>query len=247
MNQLKCLILAAGKGTRMKSDLPKVLHEIDGKAMVEYVMEAAKCAGADSICLVVGHGADLVKERIGENAEYRLQAEQLGTGHAVRCAADYVGEDGDILILCGDTPIITAETLKNLVAYHREKGYDVTVLSTELADATGYGRIVRDPEGAFLRIVEQKDATPEEAKIREINAGMYVFRCKALSDALQKLTNHNAQGEYYLTDTIEILRDAAFGKAREAVGAFLTDRIDETRGVNTTEQLEEAATIIRGR
>jgi len=246
MSKLKAIILAAGKGTRMKSELPKVLHEIHGRCLVEYVIDAAREAGAEEICLVVGHKAELVKERIGDQVSYALQAEQLGTGHAVKCAADFIGEDGDTMILCGDTPIITGATLKELVNYHREHDLKVTVLSTTLEDATGYGRIVRDSEGNFAKIVEQKDATEEEQKIREINSGMYVFRSADLKESLSKITNQNAQQEYYLTDTIEILnREKQDGQV--GTGAYVTAHEDETRGVNTVEQLAEAAEIINAR
>ncbi|MBQ8148730.1 MAG: NTP transferase domain-containing protein [Lachnospiraceae bacterium] len=246
MSHLKAVILAAGKGTRMKSDLPKVLHEIDGKTMVEYVIDAAREAGAEDICLVVGHKAELVKERVGTGVTYALQEEQLGTGHAVKCAMDFIGTDGDTMILCGDTPIITGATLQELLTYHKQNEMKVTVLSTLLEDATGYGRIVRNEAGDFLKIVEQKDATPEEQAIREINSGMYVFRSADLTGSLMKITNQNAQNEYYLTDTIEILNRENAGN-QVVVGAMATNRVDETRGVNTVEQLAEAAEILRKR
>lgn len=246
MSHLKAVILAAGKGTRMKSDLPKVLHEIDGKTMVEYVIDAAREAGAEDICLVVGHKAELVKERVGTGVTYALQEEQLGTGHAVKCAMDFIGTDGDTMILCGDTPIITGATLQELLTYHKQNEMKVTVLSTLLEDATGYGRIVRNEAGDFLKIVEQKDATPEEQAIREINSGMYVFRSADLTGSLMKITNQNAQNEYYLTDTIEILNSENAGN-QVVVGAMATNRADETRGVNTVEQLAEAAEILRKR
>lgn len=247
MSRLKAVILAAGKGTRMKSDLPKVLHEIDGIPMVEYVIQAAREAGAEEICLVVGHKAELVQAKVGDGVTYVLQEEQLGTGHAVKCAGDFIGTEGDTMILCGDTPIITGRTLEELLAYHRLYAMKVTVLSTVLEDAAGYGRIVRDSEGNFLRIVEQKDASPEEQAIREINSGMYVFRSADLTDSLRKLTNHNVQKEYYLTDTIEIIDSQKQEAEGVVVGALATERTDETRGVNTVEQLEEAARIIKGR
>ena len=155
MSKLKAVILAAGKGVRMKSELPKVLHEINGITMVEYVIAAAKAAGAEEICLVVGHGAELVRKRIGNDVEYVLQKEQLGTGHAVKCAADFIGTEGNVLILCGDTPIITGPTLKALVAYHEKHQLKATVLSTILEDATGYGRIVRDSDGRFKHTGDQ--------------------------------------------------------------------------------------------
>ena len=245
MSKLKAVILAAGKGTRMKSDLPKVLHEINGRTMVEYVIDAAREAGAEEICLVVGHKAELVKERIGSGVTYVLQEEQLGTGHAVKCALDFIGTEGDTMILCGDTPVITGRTLKELLAYHRLYELKATVLSTILEDATGYGRIVRDASGNFQRIVEQKDATPEEQAIREINSGMYVFRSADLSDSLMQIRNDNAQKEYYLTDTIEIIHNQSHSGDGIAVGAMATEQADETRGVNTTEQLAEAAELLK--
>lgn len=247
MSKLKAVILAAGKGTRMKSDLPKVLHEIDGVSMVEYVIQAAREAGAEEICLVVGHKAELVQARAGDGVTYVLQEEQLGTGHAVKCAGDFIGTEGDTMILCGDTPIITGATLRELLEYHRTHKMKVTVLSTILEDAAGYGRIVRDESGNFLRIVEQKDASPEEQAIREINSGMYVFRSADLSDSLKKLKNDNVQKEYYLTDTIEIINSQKQDSEGVVVGAMATEREDETRGVNTVEQLEEAAGILRAR
>lgn len=244
MSKLKAVILAAGKGTRMKSDLPKVLHEINGRAMVEYVIDAAREAGAEEICLVIGHQAERVKERIGSGVSYVLQKEQMGTGHAVKCALDFIGTEGDTMILCGDTPIITGRTLKELLAYHRLYDLKATVLSTILEDATGYGRIVRDVSGNFQRIVEQKDATPEEQAIREINSGMYVFRSADLSGSLMQIRNDNAQKEYYLTDTIEIIHNQSRSGEGIVVGAMATQRADETRGVNTIEQLAEAAEIL---
>lgn len=213
--------------------------------MVEYVIDAAREAGAEEICLVVGHKAELVKERIGSGVTYVLQEEQLGTGHAVKCALDFIGTEGDTMILCGDTPVITGRTLKELLAYHRLYELKATVLSTILEDATGYGRIVRDASGNFQRIVEQKDATPEEQAIREINSGMYVFRSADLSDSLMQIRNDNAQKEYYLTDTIEIIHNQSHSGDGIAVGAMATERADETRGVNTTEQLAEAAELLK--
>lgn len=247
MGKQKAVILAAGKGTRMKSDLPKVLHEINGKSLVEYVIEAVKAAGVDDICLVVGHQAELVKARIGNEVSYVLQEEQLGTGHAVRCAADFIGKDGDTMVLCGDTPLITGDTLRELLTYHRTHQLKVTVLSTQLHDADGYGRILRDAQGKFLRIVEQKDATEEEKAIREINSGMYVFQSASLSHSLRKLTNRNAQKEYYLTDTIEIINSEKTPSEGDVADAFATGRTDEILGVNTPAQLFEAAEIMSQR
>ena len=177
MGKIKCLILAAGKGTRMASDLPKVLHKVCDKPMVVYPLQAAAEAGAEESCVIIGYKGSLVKNevesyiRIGEikgPVAFAEQKEQLGTGHAVKCAADFIGVDGNVMILCGDTPLITGATLKKLVDTHVKSGNGVTVLSAILPDATGYGRIIRDANGAFQRIVEQKDCTEEEAAVKEI-------------------------------------------------------------------------------
>lgn len=244
MSTLKSLILAAGKGTRMKSDLPKVVHLCDGKPMLHYVIEASKEAGAQEVCVIVGYKAEKVKESIDEEVRYVMQKEQLGTGHAVLCAADFIGEEGDVMILCGDTPLITGKTLSELVKAHRKGEYGVTVLSAIVDDATGYGRIVRNKDGEFEKIVEQKDADEEERSIKEINSGMYIFNCGALTQALSRLTNDNAAGEYYLTDTIELMKKAGYKAAAMAISK---NSSDEIRGVNTTEQLAEAEIIMKNR
>lgn len=241
---LKSLILAAGKGTRMKSDLPKVVHKCMGNPMVHYVIEASKIAGAEDVCVIVGYKADEVKAAIVEDVKYALQTEQLGTGHAVKCAKEFIGCEGDVIILCGDTPLITGDTLTKLYETHTEGGYGVTVLSAILDDATGYGRIVRDGEGEFAKIVEHKDATDEERLVKEINSGMYVFNAKALSEALDMIKNDNVAGEYYLTDTIEIIKN--MGLKVTAMPLTGSD-VDEIRGVNTLEQLAEAEEIMKNR
>ena len=207
MSNIKAVILAAGMGTRMKSKIPKVIHKIMDKTMVEYAIGAARKAGAEDICIIVGHGADEVKKVIGDGVTYVEQKEQLGTGHAVRCAKEFIGKDGQTLILCGDTPLIKGETLQAMMARHEEKANDVTVLSTLLADPTGYGRIIRDSQGNFVKNVEHKDATEEERNTKEVNSGMYLFRSAALYDSLDKLKNDNVQGEYYLPDTLSIIRE----------------------------------------
>lgn len=197
MEQLKAIILAAGKGTRMKSELPKVVHRIDGQCLVDYVIDAAKGAGAKDICLVVGYKHEVVEAEIShKDVQYALQTEQLGTGHAVKCAGDFLTGEGETLILFGDTPLITADTLKRLKDYHREKGNTVTVLSAMVDDPTGYGRIIRDENGNFIKSVEHKDANEAELASHEINSGMYIFDTKELRQALDLLTTDNAQGEY---------------------------------------------------
>ena len=240
---LKAVILAAGKGTRMKSDLPKVVHTIEGQCLVDYVIEAAKGAGADEVCLVVGYKADVVKSEIqNKEVSFAMQEEQLGTGHAVKCAKDFLGEEGETLILFGDTPLITADTLKRLISWHREKNNAVTVLSAQIDNPDGYGRIIRDADGAFVKSVEHKDATEEERKSHEINSGMYLFNTKELRSALDELTPNNAQGEYYLPDTLEIIK-----KRGLRADAFALESAEDISGCNDKEQLKEAAAIIRRR
>ena len=240
MSGMKAVILAAGKGTRMKSELPKVLHTVKGRTMVEYVIDAAKGAGADSVCVIVGYKGEMVRESLkNASVSYAEQTEQLGTGHAVKCAADFIGTDGDTLILCGDTPLITSDTLKKLYERHAANGNSVTVLSAIFEDPFGYGRIIKDAEGSFRAIVEQKDCTEDEAKVQEVNSGMYLFNSEMLSKALGMLTNDNAQGEYYLTDTIEIIKNLG-GK----VEAMPVEDKNEIMGVNTVDQLAEAESLI---
>ncbi len=240
---MKAVILAAGKGTRMKSDLPKVLHEIEGKPLAEYVKEAAKAAGADKICFVIGYKKEEVKKRLDSpGVTFAVQDEQLGTGHAVRCAEEFIGIEGDVMILCGDTPLVRGETLKKAAEHHRENANAVTVLSTRVDNPFGYGRIIRDKDGAFLKSVEEKDATDEERKTNEVNSGMYIFKVKALKDALGRITNDNVQGEYYLPDTLQIILSDG-GK----VGAYVMADKEELLGVNDVNQLNEAAKILARR
>ena len=243
MNQFKAVILAAGKGTRMKSDLPKVVHTIEGKCLADYVIEAATGAGAEDICLVVGYKYAVVRESLAhKDVRFVLQEEQLGTGHAVRCAKDFLGEDGDTMILFGDTPLITAETLLRLQKYHREHKNTVTVLSAFVGEPDGYGRIIRDAAGNFVKSVEHKDATPEELKSHEINSGMYLFDTRELKEALERLTPNNAQGEYYLPDALTIIKEKGL-----KVDAFALEDPEDITGVNDQEQLREASIVIRRR
>ena len=243
MRHLKAVILAAGKGTRMESDLPKVIHTIDGICLADYVIEAAKAAGVDEICLVIGYQAERVKQAIAhKEVVFALQEQQLGTGHAVKCAADFLTEDGETIILFGDTPLITAETLMHLAEHHRQCGNAVTVLSAMIEDATGYGRIIRDENGNFVKSVEHKDATEAERQVKEINSGMYIFDTVCLKEALGQLTNNNAQGEYYLPDTWTILKEKGF-----RIDAYRLEEPEDITGVNTQQQLAEAAEIIRRR
>ena len=243
MQEMVAVILAAGKGTRMKSALPKVLHAVGGRPMLRHVMTAAEQAGAKRTIVVVGFGGDQVQAKIGAAAEYVLQAEQLGTGHAMMQVQPVLaGFSGTILLLCGDTPLLTDKTLLALVAAHQQSGAAATVLTAMPADATGYGRILRNESGQVLGIVEQKDATPEQKKIGEINTGIYCFEAAPLFAALAGLTCNNAQGEYYLTDVLAILAQAG-----QQVGAVEVSDFQETLGINSRLQLAEAEAILRRR
>lgn len=242
MSKKKAIILAAGGGTRMKSKTAKVIHEILGKTLVDYVIESAREAGADEVCVVVGHQKEDVMASIGDGVTFVTQEELLGTGHAVMQAGDFIEDEGQVLVLFGDTPLITSDTLKAMIDHTETTGSQVTVLSTLVDNPFGYGRIIRDTDGAFVKSVEQKDASEEERKSCEINSGMYCFDSKALKDSLSKLSNDNAQGEYYLPDTLEIIMNEG-GRAE----ALITEKSDEILGINTKVQLAEAAEVIRRR
>ena len=223
--------------------MPKVLHKVCGKPLSKWVIDASKAAGADKVCAVVGHKAETVKEVLGDVCEFALQAEQKGTGHAVMQAIDVIkNSKGEVVILNGDTPLITAETINKAIEYHKNNGNQATVITAILDDATGYGRIVRDNDGSVLKIVEQKDASEEEKKINEVNSGMYVFDAQSLVYALDKITPNNAQGEYYLTDTLEILLSAG-----KKIGGYAISDNDEIRGINDRVQLNEAEKIMQKR
>jgi len=237
------IVLAAGKGTRMKSDLPKVLHEVGGKPMVELVLETSERAGVSDIVTVVGHGAERVEEVIGDRSAIALQAEQLGTGHAILMAEPQLGDKkGMTLIASGDAPLFTLETFEALFDSHAASGNAVTVLTADAPNPTGYGRIIRDDAGNVLRIVEQKDANAAEQAVHEVNTGVYVFDNELLFSSLHEVTNDNAQGEYYLPDTLEILR-----KQGHTVGAFQMDDFDESMGVNDRVALAQANRVLRKR
>jgi bifunctional UDP-N-acetylglucosamine pyrophosphorylase/glucosamine-1-phosphate N-acetyltransferase len=236
------LILAAGEGTRMKSDTPKVAHEILGVPLVSLVVDAARAAGCERIVAVTGHKAEVVEAILGDIPSVR-QDRQLGTGHAVMCAREALGElAGSLVVLSGDTPLITADTVAGLIAMRESSGSAATLLTTHLPDPTGYGRIVRDRDGEVAAIVEEKDCTPEQRAITEVNTGTYCFDSRVLFAHLDALSTDNAQGEYYLTDMV-----AVFGSEGLRVSAMSTDDPFETLGVNSRIQLAEATKVFQRR
>jgi len=240
---LATVILAAGQGTRMKSSLPKVLHELAGQPMLTHVIGGARALGAEPIVAVIGHGAEKVRATCAApDVIFVLQAEQHGTGHALQCAIPALaGFCGDILLLCGDVPLLRATTLAALLDHHRSQQACVTVLTAELNNPHGYGRILRGSDGVE-RIVEEKDATPAERAVREINTGIYVFAAPRVFGLLSRLTNDNAQGEYYLTDVI-----AAARRAQERVAALAVAPAEEAMGINDRVQLAQAGALLRQR
>lgn len=243
MGNVTALILAAGEGKRMRSERAKVIHLVNGKAMIEWVFEAARDAGIEQCVAIVGHKAEQVMEYMGDRVEYVLQEKRMGTGHAVQLAHHYFnGSDSSIVVLCGDTPLISARTIKNAIEYMKDGDYKAVVLTADLQDPYGYGRIVRDKDGNFARIVEHRDASESERAIREINSGMYVFSSKELADALQLLKNDNDQHEYYLTDTMEIMQSKGY-----RTGVYKIEDSDEVLGINDQVQLEQASVILSGK
>jgi bifunctional UDP-N-acetylglucosamine pyrophosphorylase / glucosamine-1-phosphate N-acetyltransferase len=241
--KLAAVILAAGQGTRMKSSLPKVLHRIVGKSLLGHVVQTAVALDASPIIPVVGHGAEQVRVAMaGQDLRFALQAEQLGTGHALLCAEDALnGFSGDLLLLCGDVPLLHEKTLRALIDHHRQQAACVTILTATMDNPAGYGRIIRGVEGVE-RIVEEKDADESERQVREINTGIYLFRAPQVFALLRDVDNRNVQGEYYLTDVV-----AASRKAGERVEALLIDNAEEAMGINDRVQLAEAGKIMRQR
>lgn len=239
----KCaIILAAGQGKRIKSNLPKVLHKVCGKEMVNHVIDNMREADIQDVDVIIGKGAELVKEgTANRNISYSLQEEQLGTGHAVKCAKNFLqGKDGVVAIFAGDAPLTKIETIEELINCHINNKNSATVLSAYVDDPTGYGRIIRDGD-EVLKIVEHKDCNEEELKVNEMNAAIYCFDIKDLLISLDEITNNNAQGEYYLTDVIAILK-----KKGKRVSAVVTD-YEDTIGVNSRAQLAEVEEILRDR
>ena len=244
---VKSIILAAGKGTRMKSDMPKVLHTILEKTLLGYVIDAVNNTGiADENFVIVGHQAERVEEYINknyDNAKCVLQSPQLGTGHAVSMALPYLKDfDGEVIILCGDTPLITSETIKEFVEYHRENQSELTVMSAIFENPTNYGRIIRNQDGSLNSIVEEEDATPEQKAVKEINAGIYCINWAKIKPAFNELTSNNAQGEYYLTDIIK------WGNEKNlSVNAYTLKNNEEIFGINSKTHLAEATKMLNNK
>lgn len=243
MAHIYAVVLAAGQGTRMKSKLYKVLHPVCGKPMVEHVVDHIQELGAERIVTIVGHGAEKVQDQLGIRSEYAIQEEQLGTAHAVLQADTVLGNlSGTTLVVCGDTPLIRTETMQALLQHHKKTNAKATILTGNPKNPTGYGRIIRNSEGHVERIVEQKDATPEQHQVKEINSGTYCFDNESLFAALKLVKNDNVQGEYYLPDVIEILKSQG-----DIISAYATDDFEETLGVNDRVALSQAETIMRAR
>lgn len=249
------IILAAGEGKRMKSRLPKVLHKVCGKAMLDHVIESVNNSGLNDFIVVTGHGSEIVKTHLGDNVKTAYQEKQLGTGHAVMCCEDFLkSKDGTVIILAGDVPLITDEIISKVFEYHNSNKCSATILTASVDNPTGFGRIIRDEYGNIEKIVEHKDASDEERKVDEVNSGTYCFDIKALLDALKNINNDNKQGEYYLTDAIEIIK-----RSGKTVGAYKTsygELMGVTSekevpsvfmGVNSRLQLSEASEVMRKR
>ena len=238
MSDVAIVVLAAGKGTRMKSELPKVLHKIGSKTMLEEVLFTANKLNPKRLVVVVGFGADKVKATLSEDVIAVTQKVQLGTGHAMMQALPALdGFEGNVMILYGDVPLLSFQTLKNLLKKHLETKAAVTVLTALVDDPTGYGRIIRD-EGTFLKIVEQKDASAKEKQIKEINSGVYCFTSKALREYLPLLSPQNKQGEYYLTDVLSLAKSDG-----KVVETLITEDLEEILGANNRLQLAELANL----
>jgi bifunctional UDP-N-acetylglucosamine pyrophosphorylase / glucosamine-1-phosphate N-acetyltransferase len=241
MDNLRVLILAAGKSTRMKSRYAKVLHRVGGLTLVEHVLNVARNLSND-ISVVVGHSADQVKAAIPE-VTFIDQKEQLGTGHAVLAAREkFSGYAGDVLVMPGDVPLIGTATLNAFVRFHREGGFRASVLTADIEDPRGYGRIIRHNNSELDSIVEHRDASPDVLKIREINSGVYVFNSPALFESLTKIRNDNVQHEYYLPDVIGIL-----GSQKQKIGAFKVESAEEVLGINTRQELAAVDRVMRRR
>jgi UDP-N-acetylglucosamine diphosphorylase/glucosamine-1-phosphate N-acetyltransferase len=237
---LAIIILAAGQGKRMKNpDIPKVLAELNSKPLISYVLDVSLQLNPTKICTIIGHKKELVEDYLKNNyssVEVAYQLEQLGTGHAVMQAnGNLTNFDGNVLILCGDVPLLQAKTIDTFINNHQNYGANLSVLTAVTENPTGYGRIVRNEAGEFYKITEEKDANEFIKKIKEINSGIFLVNSRLLFDALGKISNTNAQGEYYLTDIVEV-----FVKEKLKCAAFIGVSFDELQGINSPDDLERA-------
>ena len=240
MRKLAAVILAAGKSTRMKSELTKLLHPLGGKPLIQWVVDACRNCGISRIILVVGHQAEKIEQTLGETCEYVFQREPLGTGHALMQAErSLTGYDADLLVLVGDAPFVTPDILREFIAYHQRTGSHVTILTGRLEDPASYGRIVRDEGGRVERIVEAKDAGPQELRINEVNSAIYCFDAPAILPLLHLIDNENAKHEYLLTDVIKIARERNL-----RVDSFVSPDPNVVRGLNSDEDFELARRLL---
>lgn len=237
MRKIKAIILAGGKGTRMKSELPKVLHKIYDKSIIDYVCDACEDAGIESTYVIVGHKADMVKEHLSsrKNVTCVLQEEQLGTGHAAMQAEKYIEDDDLILVINGDQPLISSQTIKSLISFCEQGNYGGVVLSAIIDNPAHLGRIIRDEFGNLLKIVERKDCSDDEEKVKEVNIGVYCFDGKLLKSSFNKLDDNNAQNEYYITDIPAHIKNFGF-----KFGVHTIADISEYYGINSREELSIA-------
>ncbi len=244
MNEVGVIILAAGLGRRMKSSLPKVMHPLSGKPLFLHVLTTARRLKPDKVAIIIGHGAEAVKQAYrNDDVKWVVQEQQLGTGHAVLCAKNSFGEfAGDILILSGDVPLISERTLNAIIHWHRKRNASLTLLTALLREPSGYGRVLRHADGAIAGIVEEQDATDAQQQIEEVNAGIYVASAPFLFSALGKVKNHNEQGEYYLPDTVAIAL-----KQGERVATVKVDDPREVMGINTREELAQMEKTLQER
>lgn len=241
---LAVVVLAAGRGTRMKSSLPKVLHKLAGKTLIEHVLSQAFSIGAEKVIVVVGHGREAVEAQLAHfPCEFVTQEQTLGTGHAIMQAREALRDfNGDVIVLSGDVPLLRGETLEKLILRHRQNSAAVTVLTADAPDPHGYGRILREKQDFFNGIIEERDANEKQRQIQEINSGIYCFSNKHLMESLRHLKSDNAKGEFYLTDTIRIIRDAGGSVLAEKLADF-----EEIQGINTVEQLSSVEALLNER
>ena len=242
MNKNGAVILAGGKGTRMKSELPKVMCEVLGRPMIDYVIDACTAANCD-LCVIVGYKAEVVEQFVSGRCETALQSPQLGTGHAVMQADSFIKRHfgGNVLVLCGDAPLMDADTIINALKMHTDEDNAITVITARLDDPAAYGRIVKTA-GKIAAIVEYKDADEQTRAINEINSGAYWFKAEVLSEMLQKIDNNNAQNEYYLTDTIKLAIDSGL-----SVNSYVAERPEVVMGANDREQLAQLEAAMQSR